>query len=170
MDRNASKPCTSCTIRCWILRPRECQGPPCEARIDGVQCDRSVAAGSSSWLLTPSNCLKRMVIGCWTPSSATEVLQDIVAFSITLAGVSMVRAGGALVSSVASLEILRRWIATSAATRGNASFNSTSRESFFSGRCDCPAWIIPGTALTADEHHFAARSIKQHFVSVEQDS
>ena len=41
----------------------------------------SITAGSSSSPLIPPNCLNRMMTGSWTPSSATEVLQDIPEFS-----------------------------------------------------------------------------------------
>ena len=77
--------------------------------------------------------------------------------SVSLAGVSLIRAGGASVSSAASPEILKRRIATSAATRRNASFTSTSLASFFVGGATFTAWIISGKALTSDKHHDAGQ-------------
>ena len=78
----------------------------------------SITAGSSSRPLTPIK----------LPESNGDWILDTIS---SLAGVSLVRAGGALVSSVALREILRRRIATSAATRRHASITSTSRSSFF---------------------------------------
>ena len=43
----------------------------------------SIIASSSSSPLTPSNCLNRIMTGSWTPSSATEALQDIPGFNLS---------------------------------------------------------------------------------------
>ena len=59
----------------------------------------SITAGSSSSLVTPSNCLNRMMNGHHhQPQKFFKTFLD----SVSLAGVPLIRTGGVLASSVAS--------------------------------------------------------------------
>ena len=106
--------------------------------------------------------------GSWTPTSATEVLQDILGFS--LSGWRICDLSGRRIGIIRC--IAGNSLNADCDISGHAQkcmLHIDIMEKFFLADATATAWIISGTVLTADEHHVAGRSMKQHFDSVERD-
>ena len=127
-----------------------------------------ITGGSSSSLLTPPNCLNRVVISSWTASSATEVHPDILGFSFS--------GWRILGSSGRRIGIIRCIAGNSVKVDSGTSDHAKKCKlhidialKFSLADATATPMIISGTALSADEQHVAARSTKQHFDSVDRD-
>ena len=104
--------------------------------------------------------------GSWT--SATEVLQDVLGFS--LSGWRILDSSGwrfGIIRCIAGNSFKADCDVSGHARKCKLHIYTVGK--FFMAGATATAWIISGTGLTADEHRVVARSTKQHFDSVERD-